>query len=76
MFSFYHFKYILLLLVWKVSVERLSVILMGIPLYVICHFSLVAFKILSLCLIFIGLLNMYLGVFLFGFILYETLWAS
>ena len=35
-----------------------------------------AFQIICLCLIFIGLLNMCLSVFLFRFILYGTLWAS
>ena len=64
------------LLACKVSVERSAVSLMGIPLYVICCFSLAAFNICSLCLISISLINMCLGVFLLGFILYETLWAS
>ena len=39
---------------------------MGAPLYVICHFSLVAFNILSLSLIFVSLITMCLGVFLPG----------
>ena len=34
---------------------------MGIPLYVICCFSLAAFNICSLCLIFVNLINMCLG---------------
>ena len=42
-------------------------------MYVICHFSLVAFNILSLSLIFIILITMCLGVFLLGFILPGTL---
>ena len=49
---------------------------MGIPFYVICCFSLVAFNIFSLYLIFDSLINMCLGVFLLGFILYGTLCAS
>ena len=32
---------------------------MGVPLYVICHFSLVACNILSLFLIFVSLITMY-----------------
>ena len=64
------------LLACKVSVERSAVSLMGIPLYVICCFSLAAFNICSLCLIFINLINMCLGVFHFGFILSGTLWVS
>ena len=46
---------------------------MGIPLYVICCFSLAAFNISSLCLIFVNLINMCLGVFCLGFILFGTL---
>ena len=42
-----------------------AVILMGIPLCVICCFSLAAFSICSLCLIFVNLINMCLGVFAF-----------
>ena len=49
---------------------------MGIPLGVICCFSLAAFNICSLCLIFANLINMCLGVFLLGFILFGTLWVS
>ena len=39
-------------------------------------FSLAAFNICSLCLIFINLINMCLGMFHFGFILLGTLWVS
>src|SRR5574337_976672 len=46
---------------------------MGIPLCVICCFSLAAFNICSLCLIFVNLINMCLGVFFLGFILFGTL---
>uniref|UniRef100_A0A4W2CKR2 Endonuclease/exonuclease/phosphatase domain-containing protein n=1 Tax=Bos indicus x Bos taurus TaxID=30522 RepID=A0A4W2CKR2_BOBOX len=49
---------------------------MGIPLCVICCFSFAAFNICSLCLIFVNLINMCLGVFLLGFILFGTLWVS
>ena len=49
---------------------------MGIPLYIIFCFSLAAFHIFSLNLIFVSLINMYLAMFLLGFILYGTLCAS
>ena len=49
---------------------------MGIPLCVFCCFSLAAFSICSLCLIFVNLINMCLGVFHLGFILFGTLWVS
>ena len=49
---------------------------MGIPLCVICCFSLAAFNICSLCLIFVNLINMCLWVFHLGFILFGTLWVS
>ena len=42
----------------------------------ICCFSLAAFNIYSLCLIFISLINMCLWVFHLGFILFVTLWVS
>ena len=64
------------LLAWRVSIERSAVILMGIPLCVICCFSFAAFNIYSLCLIFITVINMCLGVFCLGFILFGTLWVS
>ena len=64
------------LLAWRVSIDRSAVILMGIPLCVICCFSLAAFNICSLCLIFLNLINMCLGVFHLGFILFGTLWVS
>ena len=43
---------------------------------VICGFSLAPFNIYSLCLIFVSLINMCLGVFRLGFILFGTLWVS
>jgi len=61
---------------WRVSIARSAVILMGIPLCVICCFSLDAFNICSLCLIFVNLINMCLGVFHLVFILFGTLWVS
>ena len=64
------------LLALRVSIERSAVILMGIPLWVICCFSLAAFNICSLCLIFVNLINMCLGVFHLGFILFGTLRVS
>ena len=49
---------------------------MRFPLYVTCCFSLAAFKILSLCLVFVYLISMCLGMFLLGFILSRTLCTS
>ena len=46
---------------------------MGMPLCAICYFVLAAFNICSLCLIFVNLINMCLGVFCLGFILFRTL---
>ena len=57
----------------RVSAERSAVKCMGILLCVTCCFSLAACNILSLCLIFVSLICMCLGVFLLGFILYGTL---
>jgi len=45
-------------------------------LCVICCFYLATFNICSLCLIFVNLITMYLGVFHLGFILFGTLWVS
>jgi len=60
----------------EIIVERSAVNLMGVPLCVICCFSLAAFSICSLCLIFVNLINMCPGVFCLGFILFATLWVS
>ena len=46
---------------------------MGIPVCVICCFSLDVFNICSLCLIFVNLINMCLGVFLLGFPVWDSL---
>ena len=64
------------LLACRVSAERSAVKHMGFPWYVTCCFSLAAFNILSLCLVFVSLISMCLGLFLLGFILYGTLCAS
>ena len=58
------------LLACRVSSERSAVNFMGISMCVICCFSLAAFNIFYLCLIFDSLINMCLGVFLLGFILH------
>ena len=49
---------------------------MGIPLCVTYCFSLAVFNICCLHLIFVNLINMCLGVFHLGFILFGTLWVS
>ena len=68
-FFFHHFKYVLPFPPGlKVSIERSADILMGITLCVICCFSLSAFNICSLCLIFVNLINVCLGVFCLEFI--------
>ena len=51
------------LLACRVSAERSAVKHMEFPLYVTCCFSLAAFNILSLCLVFVSLISMCLGVF-------------
>ena len=64
------------LLTCRVSIERSAVKHMGFPLYATCCFSRAAFNILSLCLVFFNLISMCLGMFLLGFTLYRTLYAS
>ena len=64
------------LLAWRVSIERSAVILMGIFLCAIYWFSLAAFNIFSLPLIFASLINMCLAVLHLWFVLFWTLWAS
>ena len=61
------------LLACRVSAERSPVKCMGFPLNVTCCFSLAAFNILSLYLVFVSLISMCLGVFLLGLTLYGTL---
>ena len=60
----------------RVSVEKSADNFMGIPVYVICCFTLSAFNKFSLNLFFVSLINMCLGMFLLGFILYVTLSTS
>ena len=64
------------LLAYRVSAERSAVKNMGFLLYVTCFFSLVAFNIISLCLVFVSLISMCLDMFLLGFIQYGTLRTS
>ena len=54
------------LLACRVSTKRSGVKHMGFPLYVTCCFSLAAFNILSLCLVFVSLISMCLDLFLLG----------
>ena len=64
-------------LAYRVSVEKSADSLMGVPLYVICCISLVAYNIFSLSLIFVSLITMCLGVrHLLEFIFPGTLCAS
>jgi hypothetical protein len=49
-----------------VSIEKSAVILMHLPLYVVCLFSLTAFNILSLFSVFVVLMIIYHVVVLFG----------
>ena len=60
----------------RFSVEKSTDSLMGVPLYVICCFSLVAFNISSQSLIFVSVNNVCLSVFLLVLILPGTLCAS
>ena len=55
------------LLSFRVSAERSSVNHVGFPLYFTCCFSLVDFNIISLCLIYVSLINMCPNVFLLEF---------
>ena len=64
------------LLVCRFSVEKPADNLMGVPLYIICHFPLVVFNVVSLSLIFVSVITMCLGVFLLGFVLPGTLCTS
>ena len=64
------------LLACRVSVEKSADSLTGVSWCVICHFSFLAFNILSLSLIFVSLITMCLGVFLFRFILPGNLCAA
>ena len=57
------------LLAFRVSAEISDDSLMGVPFYVICGFSFVAFSVLSLSLIFVILITVCLDIFLFELIL-------
>ena len=57
------------LLACRVSAERSAIKLKDFPLYFTYCFSLDAFNSLSLCLVFVSLINMCLDVFLLGFLL-------
>ena len=57
----------------RTSTEKWAHRLKGVPLYVICCFSLVAFNTLSLSLICVSLITLCLSVFLLGFVLPGTL---
>ena len=74
-FSFHHIKYIMPL-PSGVSAGKSVDNLIGFPLYVICFFSLAAFKIFSLSLILVSLINMCLSVFLLGIILFYFIFLS
>ena len=54
------------LLACRVHVEKLADNLMGIPLYVICCFSLVGFNVFSLNLVFVSLIKCVLMCFFLG----------
>ena len=64
------------LLACRVSAEKSAVNLMGVLLYIICHFSLAAFSNFSLSLIFANLITMCLGMVLLGFMLFGVYSAS
>ena len=64
------------LLACRISAKISAVKRMAFPFYVTCCFSLTAFNNLYLCLVFVHLISMCLGVFLLGFVLYGTLCAS
>ena len=64
------------LLTCKVSAERSAVKHMGFPCMLLAASPLLFFNILSLCLVFVSLICVCLGVFPFGFILCGTLCAS
>jgi hypothetical protein len=49
------------LLPFKVSVEKSAVILMGLPLYFVCFFSLTAFNILYVFFVSVVLMMIYHG---------------
>jgi hypothetical protein len=64
------------LLAFKVSIEKSAVILMGLSLYVVCFFSLIAFSILSLYSVLVVLMIICHGLVLFWSSLLGVLEAS
>jgi hypothetical protein len=64
------------LLAFTVSGEKFGVILIDLPLYVTCHFPLIAFNILSLFSAFVVLIIMCREEFLVWFSLFGVLWVS
>ena len=60
------------LLACRVSAERSAVKPMGFTLYVTC-FSLAVFNILSLCLVFVSVISMCLGMFLHVYPVWDSL---
>ena len=56
----------------RVSAERSAVKCMGFPLYVTCCFSLDAFNIISLCLIFVSLIIMCISPWVYPVL--DSLW--
>ena len=75
-FLFHHFKYVLPFPSGlKSFYQKISCYPCGNPLCVICCFSLAAFNICSLCLIFVNLIIMCLGMFCLVFIRFGILWV-
>ena len=64
------------LLTCRVSFERSAVKCVGFSLYASYCFPLAVLNILSLCLVFVSLISMCLGMFLLRFILYRILCGS
>jgi hypothetical protein len=64
------------LLSFKLSVEKSAVILMGLPLYIICFFSLTDFSILSLFSLLVVLMIICHGIVLFLSSLFGVLEVS
>lgn len=76
LFSYSKLKMYHFLLTIMVSHEKLMIIEIIILLYVICHFSFIAFKDFYLTLVFRSLITMYLGIGFFGLVLFWVCSAS
>lgn len=63
-------------LAFMLSHEKSAVSWIGVSVWEMCHFSLVAFKILSMSLLFRSLIMKFLGINFFEFILFRALSAS